>query len=284
MRVAEPVEAGAWLMLPPFAHGHFFDPAPLEIGLGLAPTPRRCGAEGLAMGPGCASVDDDRLLIESVGAPTYWSLAGDRIQWSSPLEPMGRAVVPGLTPSTDVLLSVTVATAAGHLWEAQFSAHTGSVRAHVVINEVFANPKGPEPEQEWIELYNDGLLETSLAGWVLEDEGSSIPLGDAVLGPGAFALLVRSDFDLLCPADIAPDDQAVIVRVEQLGKNGISNSGEALTLRSSAGALVSQFPAIPASKAGVSIARRQPWLPDDEASFGLHAADGASPGSHNEVE
>jgi hypothetical protein len=197
---------------------------------------------------------------------------------------MGHAIVPGLPPNTNVLLSVSVATAAGHLWEAQFSALTLAARAHVVINEVLANPNGPEPEQEWIELYNDGLLETSLVGWALEDGGGSVELGDAVLGPSAFALIVRSDFDVLCDADIAPSRLALLLRVEQLGSNGISNAGEALTLRSSTGAVVSQFPAIPASKAGVSIARRQAWLPDDEASFDLHAGNGASPGWHNEVE
>lgn len=56
----------------------------------------------------------------------------------------------------------------------------------VIISAVLPNPKGPEPDNEWIELKNIGMTPVDLSGWVLtDDEGFyKIPTG-VVLQPGA---------------------------------------------------------------------------------------------------
>ena len=55
---------------------------------------------------------------------------------------------------------------------------------HLVINEVLANPIGPEPHQEWVELYNDGAVAAELADFALCDIGGEAWLPEAVLEPG----------------------------------------------------------------------------------------------------
>ncbi len=41
--------------------------------------------------------------------------------------------------------------------------------ADIVLNEFMANPSGPEPDGEWIELYNKGGSSIDINGWVLYD-------------------------------------------------------------------------------------------------------------------
>ena len=79
-----------------------------------------------------------------------------------------------------------------------------------------------------------------------------------------------------------PLDPSSLLVLPSLAKSGLSNSGELLRLFDPAGSLVSRFPALKASAAGVSIARRAPESADDDPSaFGSHAPPGASPGAPN---
>jgi hypothetical protein len=159
---------------------------------------------------------------------------------------------------------------------------TREPRAHVVLNEVLANPSGPDKSQEWVELVNDGDSAVALEGWTLEDGSGKVALTPATLAPGAFALVVPAAYDVASLADVPAMAGTLIVRVPELAGGGLSNQGEVLRLRDAAGTLVSQFPAVAASKAGVSIARREPWSLDDDTSvFGPSAPPGASPGAEN---
>jgi hypothetical protein len=73
-----------------------------------------------------------------------------------------------------------------------------------------------------------------------------------------------------------------MLELDALGRSGLANGGELLRLSDASGRVLSRFPALKASQAGVSLARRTNEAPDDEAgSFGLHAAPGASPGAPN---
>src|SRR5262249_34973261 len=123
---------------------------------------------------------------------------------------------------------------------------------HIVIDEVLANPVGPERTSEWIELANDGTTSVDVAGWTLEDSGGRVALPRAVLDPGALALVVSTEF-VASPEDIAPAPGTLIVRVPQLTSAGLANAGERLRLLDPAGVVRSEFPAVPAPRAGVSI-------------------------------
>ena len=156
---------------------------------------------------------------------------------------------------------------------------------HVAINEVMANPLGSEPGDEWIELVNAGTAAATMVGWKLRDQGGEVELPALLLEPGAFALLVRSDFVGGQAGDIPPVAGTTLIRMTAIAKNGLTNSGEALALIDAAGTVVSATPGRSIGQEGVSLARRTPTELDGSAEgFGPHASPGASPGAANVVE
>jgi hypothetical protein len=104
-----------------------------------------------------------------------------------------------------------------------------------VITEVLANPLGPEPAQEFVEVLNPGaspvdlgllrLMDVDPAG--LEDpseHGDPLPPGTH-LAPGAVALLVPESF-ATTGSDPTPAPDATIVRLDgSLARSGLRNSG-----------------------------------------------------------
>jgi len=82
----------------------------------------------------------------------------------------------------------------------------------VVINEFLPNPSGndnaPKPNGEWVELYNKGVSDVDVAGWVLYDENDNneLPIttnntdtGSTIVSAGGFLVVYRngdSDFAL----------------------------------------------------------------------------------------
>jgi hypothetical protein len=285
LSTTEAVSAGAWLMPPPVVNGYLVDPAPLDVSRENAPGTLQCGTGLVRVGPGCAEVSDDRLTLQSLDVPIFWAIGGPGVDYVQALEAGRRAVVRGLVPNETTGLRVRAISVGGHVWDDRFTAKTQAPQPHVVINEVLADPQGPEPAQEWVELYNDGLEQAAIDGFAFEDIGGSAALGPAVIPAGGYLLLVRADFDPASLSDVPPQDGAAMVRVNELGKNGLSNTGELLTLRDASGRAVSRFPALPKPKAGISVARREPWLVDDDPeSFAYHLGAGSSPGGPNQVE
>jgi hypothetical protein len=191
-------------------------------------------------------------------------------------------MVGGLTPSTRVVLRGTATTLAGD--ETAFSAvvTTRPAQAHLVLNEVLANPSGPDHTSEWVEIVNDGATAVDTNGWTLEDTDRGSPLPSTQVAPGTYALIVPAGYDATSAADVAPAAGTLILRVHELGSGGLSNQGEALRLRDPTGAIISEFPALAAPKPGVSMARRAPTSADDDTTaFGASAPPGASPGAAN---
>jgi hypothetical protein len=282
LRALEPPPGDA-LLVPPLLAGRVaLDPAPFAV-VSLPPlVPRACEPAESQLGPSCATIEDDRLILRGLDVPTFWMLEAQSLSPALPVGAHARVVVRGLVPQSTIELSVTVLDAAGRATRARATLTTRTVRAHVVINEVLADAIGSEPAQEWIELSNDGAAPVDLEGWTLEDVGGMAILPAHRLLPGAFALLVSEGFSEQSAWDIAPRAGTAVLSVPDLGKNGLANSGEPLLLRSPDGTVVSRFPSLPKPKAGVSVARTAPWaLDDDPASFALHAAPGASPGAPN---
>ncbi len=222
-----------------------------------------CVGNELNFGPGCATVEDDRLRVRSGSITLLWAVAGagaDVVQVTQAGEPF---VVGRLSPETDVVLDVAVVDGGGNVGRSTFAAHTGAARAHVVLNEVLANPLGAEPAQEWVEIVNDGSVPAELGGYQILDVGGVTVLPSAILPPGGFALVVNDSYVLEDGVDPAPPTDALVLRVPHLGKGGLSNSGEPLTLKDGTGAVVSTFPAIANVAAGKSVARRAPSALDE---------------------
>jgi uncharacterized protein (TIGR03382 family) len=67
----------------------------------------------------------------------------------------------------------------------------------VVINELLPDPDGTDAGLEWVELYNVGDAEITLAGWVLDAStsgfGGGAVLPDVRIAPGGYVLLGQAD-------------------------------------------------------------------------------------------
>ncbi len=139
----------------------------------------------------------------------------------------------GLPPDTPAEIVLRITDRAGNRAEA--SAGTIQLPAEtpaLVITEVLANPAGPEPGQEFVELRNVADVDLMLGGLRLEDSKGADVLPDAVLAAGAYALIVPSTFDPGSPRDVPPRPGTLMVPVDtRLGADGLSNTGEVVRLR-----------------------------------------------------
>src|SRR5690606_16286033 len=59
----------------------------------------------------------------------------------------------------------------GTIFERSSVQSAGPGAAVFVLNEVLANPNGPEPQQEWVEIVNTGNRAGTLSGYRLKDSG-----------------------------------------------------------------------------------------------------------------
>jgi hypothetical protein len=139
------------------------------------------------------------------------------------------AALPPESPATLVVRAVdragNVAESAAVAWQ------TPAALPPVAITEVLANPVGPEPAQEFVELRNLGAEAVELGGLSLADAKGADALPAATLGPGAYALVVTSAYDPGNPADAAPRAGTQLLRVDgRLGADGLSNGGEPVRL------------------------------------------------------
>ncbi len=281
VEVEDALAPGDVVVAPPVLGGYAVPPAPL-VHADAAPLPIDCTAPEEPLGPGCLRVLDDRLALRGPGPASHWALSPGG--GGGPLLVGETLVVPGLEPEAAFAFRARITLSDGTLIEVERATVTGPAEPHVVVNEVLANAVGAEPAGEWVELINDGVTAVDLAGWTLADLGEETALPAVVLDPGQFAVVVSERFAPDPEVDVAPPADALLIRVPTLGQSGLANAGELLRLRSPDGLVRSRFPALAAPGAGVSVARRAPWLADDvAAAFGRHAPPGASPGWPNEL-
>jgi len=241
-----------------------------------------CGAGRVPIGPACARVMDDRIEVSLDSGAWWFAVRAGAMVRAGPLSREAPMIWRNLTPSTELAWEAYGADLRGDKRAWQGRLRTEAPMAHVVINEVMANPSGAEPEQEWVELYNDGALGVDLEGWIIEDPGGVATLPSGRLEPGRFALVVNEGFREDTWPDPAPAEGAVILRVPKLGNQGLSNGGEPLQLKDVTGRTMSGFLPRASPKAGQSIARRFPdavdWL---EGSF--VSCSTSSPGAPNKL-
>jgi hypothetical protein len=97
----------------------------------------------------------------------------------------------------------------------------------ILINEVAWAGTRASSSDEWIELFNPGTADISLAGWTLSDDGDLVVNLAGLLPAGGLYLLERTDDTTV--ADIAAD---------QIYSGSLSNEGEGLSLRDATGTLI----------------------------------------------
>ncbi|ETK06425.1 hypothetical protein T230_12560 [Tannerella sp. oral taxon BU063 isolate Cell 1/3] len=119
----------------------------------------------------------------------------------------------------------------------------------VLINEVMADPRGLTklPATEYVELHNTTDHEMNLEGWAFVYDKTSIPLPDAELSAGGYAVLYKAG------REISVADGAAEVAVKRFPANMI-NAGKPLALKDPSGTVIHSY-TYPKAKAGRSIER-----------------------------
>jgi hypothetical protein len=137
-----------------------------------------------------------------------------------------------LPPSSAATVTVNATDLAGNAAvSAPFAFTTPVALPPVAITEVLANPAGPEPQQEYVELRNLGDTDVPLAGLRLADSKGGDDLPAETLAAGAYALVVTATYDPDEGSDPSPRAGTLLLRVDtRLGSDGLSNSGEAVQL------------------------------------------------------
>ena len=119
----------------------------------------------------------------------------------------------------------------------------------VLINEVMADPRGLTklPATEYVELYNTTDHEIDLEGWAFVYDKTSIPLPEAELPAGGYAVLYKTG------REISVADGAAEVAVKRFPANMV-NAGKPLALKDPSGTVIHSY-TYPKAKAGRSIER-----------------------------
>jgi hypothetical protein len=138
----------------------------------------------------------------------------------------------GLPPTAAATVTVNATDLAGNsAVSSPFAFTTPVALPPIAITEVLANPKGTEPQQEYVELRNLGDADVPLGGLRLEDSKGADDLPAETLAAGGYALVVTSTYDPEEGSDPGPRAGTLLVRVDsRLGSDGLSNSGEAVRL------------------------------------------------------
>jgi hypothetical protein len=140
--------------------------------------------------------------------------------------------VASLPPESAATVVVRAVDRAGNAAEsAPVAWMTPAALPPLAITEVLANPLGPEPAQEWVELRNLGSEPVATDGLSVADSRGADALPAATLDPGAYALVVTSAYDPGNGADPPPRAGTPLLRVDsRIGADGLSNGGEVVRL------------------------------------------------------
>src|SRR5450432_1249312 len=162
----------------------------------------------------------------------------------------------------------------------------------LAITEVHANPAGPEPAQEYVELRNLGPAPIDTGSLIIEDSKGSDMLpsllptllpSSAGLEPGEYALIVPAGFDAQSALDVRPRAGTPLIRVDaRIGSDGLSNAGEVVRLRTTGGTVVSSyggFVDVSAAKWSGKSVHRVPEDACDQAASWTHLPTAATPGA-----
>jgi len=217
------------------------------------------------------------LVMRSGGAERDISAGAGVVQFSVAVS------LAGFGAGSDVELFARARDLAGNVSEsAAVTLNVPATLLPVAITEIHANPAGPEPVQEYVEIRNLGSTSVDLAGLSIEDAKGTDTLPGGMLDAGAYALIVPSGFDPASPVDTPPLGGTALVRVDtRIGSDGLANTGETVRLRASDGTIVSSYTSVvdvSASKWSGKSVHRIPEDACDQAATWTRIPEAATPG------
>ncbi len=192
----------------------------------------------------------------------------------------------GLEPGVPASVSLMIKDINENKDEIEISV-TGQDGPPIAITEVLADPNGPEPAQEFIEIMNFGAYEIDLSGWMIDDNGdangtNNLIKDNTVLASGQTAVVASAAYNPQDGQDPAPDPAALMIILDStICSNGLKNSeAETVELYDASGRLVSQYLGQAGNpKEGRSAIRLRAELPDnDQLAFGLEPNGSSTPG------
>jgi hypothetical protein len=248
--------------VPPFASRFLTAPGPDETPPALLPLP--CFVDEIAREDLCVRVGEAELSVRARSSEPVRAtlLAGDRVAAS--LAPRGEVVLRLPHAGTSVSAELALEDLAGRRTTRALPVAPPRDLPRLVLTEVRADPLGPEPQQEYVELCNEGSAALDLSAFTLADGFDRLgdPLPALRVPPGARVLVVADAFDPDEPSDSPPIPAGVpLARIgSALGEGGLSSAGEPLVLRFAAadGTVhrISELPALRVPEPGACLARR----------------------------
>lgn len=223
--------------------------------------PRRCATDEQETPVGCALIDDRSvtLRVQTEEPARVQVVAGQQRDCAVLLRDEAMVALGGLKPDEPLAVEVQTVDFAANRSTSRFSLRTRCALPTLSITEVRADPRGPEPNQEFIELLNWGETAVDLEGFAISDDpyklGQTID-HSVLVHPGGRVLLVSDSFDPDSALDDAPASGTTLVRVgSALTGDGLSNSGKAIFLRDQNGSRVTGAPATPKPEPGRCMVR-----------------------------
>lgn len=263
LRLESPLEAGRRYTLDPSAVRDLHGAPPTHASLtfataaAIADTPppppllasNPCEDEELELSPGVCLLVADRFMLVRLSTATparvLVELEGRGVRRLAGVETV-EIELSELQPGRDYDLALTLADLRGGDLRLHLSVTTTPPLPALNISEVCGDPIGLEPQQEYVELHNFGTTALDVGGFSLGSDLSAADRLPSRVLPGDTRLLVVSPgYDPSAPGEPRPPPGAQrTVLPRPLGRNGLSNRGEALKLWTPSGHLVSQSPAI----------------------------------------
>lgn len=236
---------------------HFID----DLGGALELLKAECGVFEEAHEGGCVDRDDRSAIFRgsfSRSARLEVFERGERI--AETLAPGGRFEVElDLRRRCSRELEIVFTDLAGEAGSIalELEPHRDLPELHLI--ESLADPYGPEPQQEYLVIYNASASPIALDGYRISDSafrpGDLFPPG-ATIAPGARALLVSELYDPAFPGEPSPPPAAPLIRFAgSLTANGLANQGEPIYLIDDAGRRVSAMPRVAVPEGSCLIAR-----------------------------
>lgn len=257
-----------------------------------SPAPRSiltsCALDERLIGVGCVLEQDDTIVLRArLDSPALVTSAlGSATATSITRAGDVRLVFGSLSPGVADRLVVERRSLSGALESSTHDVSTCHTLPRIVIDEIRADSVGPEPAQEYVELWNLEPFTVDLSGYRLTDDeariGDTLPPG-SLLPPGARALVVADTFNALDARDVQPAPGVPLFRIgASLGSGGLTNSGEPLILRDTEGRRVSEAPVIAAPGPGRCVSRTTPFArAPGPADYAPSQGGGCTPGAED---
>jgi hypothetical protein len=221
----------------------------------------RCAIDEQATPVGCALIDEQSVILRvQTDKPARLQLiAGEHREYAVLLRAEALVSLRGLKADEPLAVEVHTVDFAANRSVSRFTLRTRAALTKLSIPSGRGDPRGPEPHQEFIELFNWGEIPVDLEGFSISDDpyklGQTIDRS-VLIQPGSRVLLVSDAFDPDSALDDAPASGTTLVRVgSALTGDGLSNVGKAIFLRDPSGNRVSGAPATPKPEPGLCTVR-----------------------------